>query len=150
MCPVCVLVYVCMYVCVCACVCVYVFVCVCVCAPLSCTMVCTVMTGLATIPMQDAELATQELRRCVQELGMAGVQIGSSVCDLPLSHASFFPIFQEGALFCCAVLCCCCGAVLLWCGAAVLCCAVAVVLLLLLLPFSSFVFIRFSLAFLNQ
>ncbi|KAJ3375739.1 hypothetical protein GGF31_002943 [Allomyces arbusculus] len=35
--------------------------------------------GLGTLPMQAPELAAQELRRCVQELGLAGVQIGSHV-----------------------------------------------------------------------
>jgi aminocarboxymuconate-semialdehyde decarboxylase len=48
--------------------------------------------------MQDAALAIQELRRCVSELGMAGIQIGTSVNDLPLSHESFFPIFEEGTV----------------------------------------------------
>ncbi len=35
--------------------------------------------GLATLPMQEPELAIRELERCVRELGMAGVQIGSHV-----------------------------------------------------------------------
>ncbi|MFM9995215.1 MAG: amidohydrolase family protein [Phycisphaerales bacterium] len=35
--------------------------------------------GLGTIPMQDAELAGRELERCVRELGLKGVQIGSHV-----------------------------------------------------------------------
>lgn len=35
--------------------------------------------GLGTIPMQDAALAARELERCVRELGLKGVQIGSHV-----------------------------------------------------------------------
>jgi aminocarboxymuconate-semialdehyde decarboxylase len=35
--------------------------------------------GLGTVPMQDARLAVRELERCVRELGMPGVQIGSNV-----------------------------------------------------------------------
>lgn len=35
--------------------------------------------GLATLPMQDPELAVRELERCVRDLGMAGVQIGSHI-----------------------------------------------------------------------
>jgi aminocarboxymuconate-semialdehyde decarboxylase len=35
--------------------------------------------GLGTIPLQDPELAAQELRRCVRELGLRGVQIGTHV-----------------------------------------------------------------------
>src|SRR6478672_2546669 len=33
--------------------------------------------GLGTIPMQAPDLAIKELERCVKELGLAGVQIGS-------------------------------------------------------------------------
>ncbi|MEE2908370.1 MAG: amidohydrolase family protein [Planctomycetota bacterium] len=35
--------------------------------------------GLGTIPMQSPDLAIRELERCVQELGMPGVQIGSNI-----------------------------------------------------------------------
>ena len=35
--------------------------------------------GLGTIPLQDPELATGELERCVRELGLRGVQIGSHI-----------------------------------------------------------------------
>lgn len=35
--------------------------------------------GLATIPMQDPDLAARELERCVRELGLRGVQIGTHV-----------------------------------------------------------------------
>ena len=35
--------------------------------------------GLGTIPLQSPELAARELERCVRELGMAGVQIGTHV-----------------------------------------------------------------------
>src|SRR4029450_1902680 len=33
--------------------------------------------GLGTLPMQAPELAIRELERCVRELGLAGVEIGS-------------------------------------------------------------------------
>lgn len=39
----------------------------------------TRFVGLGTIPLQDVPLAITEMKRCVQELGMVGVQIGSSV-----------------------------------------------------------------------
>ncbi|MGI8431412.1 MAG: amidohydrolase family protein [Chthoniobacterales bacterium] len=39
----------------------------------------TRFAGLGTIPLQDPELAAEELRRCVQELGLRGVEIGSHV-----------------------------------------------------------------------
>ncbi len=49
--------------------------------------------GLATVPMQDSEIAIQELERC-KELGISGVQIGSNVNDLNLNEERFFPIFE--------------------------------------------------------
>jgi len=36
-------------------------------------------TGLATIPLQDPDLAARELERCVRELGLRGAQIGTHV-----------------------------------------------------------------------
>jgi aminocarboxymuconate-semialdehyde decarboxylase len=50
--------------------------------------------GLGTIPMQAPELAITELERCVQELGLAGVQIGSHVNDWNLDHEELFAVFE--------------------------------------------------------
>ena len=44
----------------------------------------TRFAGLGTIPLQDADLAILELQRCVTELGLAGVQIGTHVGDRDL------------------------------------------------------------------
>jgi aminocarboxymuconate-semialdehyde decarboxylase len=49
--------------------------------------------GLGTIPMQSADLAIKELERCVKDLGLAGVQIGSNINDKNLSEPEFFDIF---------------------------------------------------------
>lgn len=49
--------------------------------------------GLGTIPMQDAKLAIQELKRC-QEIGLRGVQIGTNVNQKNLNEEEFFPIFK--------------------------------------------------------
>eukprot|EP01111_Echinosteliopsis_oligospora_P007039 TRINITY_DN2159_c0_g1_i1.p1 TRINITY_DN2159_c0_g1~~TRINITY_DN2159_c0_g1_i1.p1 ORF type:complete len:301 (-),score=66.99 TRINITY_DN2159_c0_g1_i1:113-1015(-) len=51
--------------------------------------------GLGTLPMQDPELACQELRRCMEDLGLAGIQIGTHVNGKNLDHPDLFPIFQE-------------------------------------------------------
>ncbi|KAL6054090.1 2-amino-3-carboxymuconate-6-semialdehyde decarboxylase [Balamuthia mandrillaris] len=51
--------------------------------------------GLGTLPMQAPDLAVKELRRCVQDLGLAGVQIGSHVNDWNLSASELFPVFEE-------------------------------------------------------
>lgn len=50
--------------------------------------------GLGTLPMQDANLAVKELERCVGELKMPGVQIGTNVNGLNLDDAALFPTFQ--------------------------------------------------------
>jgi aminocarboxymuconate-semialdehyde decarboxylase len=51
--------------------------------------------GLGTLPMQAPDLAIAELERCVHDLGLRGVEIGSHVNGLNLDHPSLFPIFQE-------------------------------------------------------
>lgn len=53
--------------------------------------------GLGTLPLQAPGLAVRELERCVRELGLAGVQIGSHVNDWNLSEAALFPIFARAA-----------------------------------------------------
>lgn len=50
--------------------------------------------GLATLPMQDTELAVKELERCKNELHLAGIQIGSNINDLNLNEEQFFPIWE--------------------------------------------------------
>ena len=49
--------------------------------------------GLATIPMQDSELAIQELERC-KAIGLQGIQIGSNINDLNLNEERFYPVFE--------------------------------------------------------
>lgn len=50
--------------------------------------------GLGTVPLQDPELAAAELTRCVEQLGFAGIQIGTHVGEWNLDHPSLFPVFQ--------------------------------------------------------
>jgi aminocarboxymuconate-semialdehyde decarboxylase len=59
--------------------------------------------GLATIPMQDVDLAAGELERCVRELGLCGAQIGTHVDASPdfgridilnLDNASLQPLWS--------------------------------------------------------
>jgi aminocarboxymuconate-semialdehyde decarboxylase len=52
--------------------------------------------GLGTLPMQDPELALQELKRCVLQLGFPGVEIGTHVNNWNLDAPELFPVFQEG------------------------------------------------------
>ena len=53
--------------------------------------------GLRTIPLQAPDLAIRELERCVKELGLVGVQIGSNVGDWNLDHERLFPVFEAAA-----------------------------------------------------
>lgn len=50
--------------------------------------------GLGTLPMQDPQLAIQELHRLKNELNMPGVQIGSNINNVNLSYPSLFPVFE--------------------------------------------------------
>lgn len=53
--------------------------------------------GLGTLPMQAPELAVKELERCVKELGLAGIQIGTHINDHNLDSPYLFPVFQAAA-----------------------------------------------------
>lgn len=50
--------------------------------------------GLGTIPMQDPELAIREMERCITELGMAGIEIGSHINNWNLNAAELFPVYE--------------------------------------------------------
>ena len=50
--------------------------------------------GLGTVPLQDPQLAAAELERCVRDLGLAGIQIGTHVGDRNLDHPTLFPVFE--------------------------------------------------------
>ena len=52
------------------------------------------LVGLGTLPMQAPDLAIKELERCVKELGLAGVQIGSHVNEWNLNAPELFDVFQ--------------------------------------------------------
>lgn len=49
--------------------------------------------GLGTLPMQDARLAVRELERCIGDLNLAGVQIGTNVNGKNLDDPSLFDVF---------------------------------------------------------
>jgi len=53
--------------------------------------------GLGTLPMQDPDLAVGELERCVRELGLAGVQIGTHVNGWNLDRQELFPVFRRAS-----------------------------------------------------
>ncbi|TQV85582.1 amidohydrolase family protein [Aliikangiella coralliicola] len=49
--------------------------------------------GLGTIPLQSPDLAIKELERCVNDLGLSGVQIGSHVNQWNLNAPELFDVF---------------------------------------------------------
>lgn len=53
--------------------------------------------GLATLPMQDPELAAKELERCVKELGLQGVEIGSHINEWNLDVEALEPFYAAAA-----------------------------------------------------
>ncbi len=50
--------------------------------------------GLGTLPMQSPDMAIRELERCMKDLKLAGIQIGSHINDINLSDPSLFPVFE--------------------------------------------------------
>ena len=50
--------------------------------------------GLGTLPMQAPDLAIKEIERCVKELGLAGIQIGTHINDWNLEAPEVFAVFQ--------------------------------------------------------
>ncbi|MCH8896227.1 MAG: amidohydrolase family protein [Proteobacteria bacterium] len=50
--------------------------------------------GLGTVPMQNCDLAIGEMERCVKELGLAGIEIGTHINGWNLDDPRLFPIFE--------------------------------------------------------
>jgi len=50
--------------------------------------------GLGTVPLQSPDLAVKELERCMKQLGLAGIEIGSHVNGWNLNDEHLFPVFQ--------------------------------------------------------
>jgi aminocarboxymuconate-semialdehyde decarboxylase len=55
------------------------------------------LAGLGTLPMQDVALAVAELHRCVRDLGLAGVEIGTQPAGRDLDDPQLAPFFDAAA-----------------------------------------------------
>lgn len=51
--------------------------------------------GLGTVPMQDIDLAIQEMERCISDLHLNGLELGSNINGLNLSHEKFHPFYKR-------------------------------------------------------
>lgn len=59
--------------------------------------------GLGTVPLQDVDLAIKEMERCVTELKMPGLEIGSNVNKENLSEKKFFPFYEAAEKLNCSL-----------------------------------------------
>ncbi len=59
--------------------------------------------GIGTVPLQDIDVAIREMERCVKELKMPGLEIGSNINGKNLSDASFNPFWQAAEELGCAI-----------------------------------------------
>ena len=59
--------------------------------------------GLGTVPLQDIDLSIKEMERCVTELKMPGLEIGSNVNGKNLSEKEFFPFYEAAEKLGCAL-----------------------------------------------
>lgn len=59
--------------------------------------------GLGTVPLQDVDTAIKEMERCVKELKMPGLEIGSNINKKNLGDAEFEPFWQAAEELGCAI-----------------------------------------------
>lgn len=59
--------------------------------------------GIGTVPMQDVDLAIREMERCVKELKMPGLEIGTNINGENLSEKKFLPFFEAAEQLNCAL-----------------------------------------------
>ncbi len=59
--------------------------------------------GTGTVPLQDVDLAIQEMERCVKELKMPALEIGTNVNGENLSEKKFFPFYEAAEKLNCAL-----------------------------------------------
>lgn len=52
------------------------------------------LVGMGTVPLQNVEMAIAEMRRCVHQLDLRGIEIGSNVDGRDFDEEEFQPFFQ--------------------------------------------------------
>lgn len=53
------------------------------------------LVGMGTVPLQDVGMAIAEMQRCVSELGLRGIEIGTNVNGVELADPRFRPFLAE-------------------------------------------------------
>jgi aminocarboxymuconate-semialdehyde decarboxylase len=59
--------------------------------------------GLGTVPLQETDMAIKEMDRCMRELRMPGLEIGSNVNSKNLGDEEFFPFYEAAEQLGCAL-----------------------------------------------
>ncbi len=59
--------------------------------------------GLGTVPMQDVDLSIREMERCITELKLPGLEIGTNVNSKNLGDPEFSPFFEAAEKLGCAL-----------------------------------------------
>ena len=59
--------------------------------------------GIGTVPLQDIDFAIKEMERCIVELKMPGLQIGSNINGTNLGDKIFFPFYKRAEELACAI-----------------------------------------------
>lgn len=59
--------------------------------------------GIGTVPLQDVDMAIAEMERCITELKMPGLEIGSNINGENLSNKKFFPFYKRAEELGCAL-----------------------------------------------
>jgi aminocarboxymuconate-semialdehyde decarboxylase len=59
--------------------------------------------GIGTVPLQDVDMAIAEMERCITELKMPGLEIGSNINGDNLSDKKFFPFYKRAEELGCAL-----------------------------------------------
>lgn len=62
------------------------------------------LLGLGTVPLQSPQLAAEELRFAVEDLGLVGVEIATTVDGVDLDQAGLDPFWEAAAALRCLVL----------------------------------------------
>lgn len=59
--------------------------------------------GLGTVPLQDIDLSIQEMERCITELQLPGLEIGTNINGRNLNDEMFFPFYAAAEKLGCAL-----------------------------------------------